>query len=258
MAKESYTEGPDQNRADSSPVLVPPSKEMVDLPKDMGNMASEPTNKVFSILDLAPLTQVHDKVYRCIGYGLERRQCGETPEQDAQWEMPLGPYMNVDLMLMTCKTMREWSDYDNFALLFQHQNSDECGVRVTLQHSIRDRVVTGFWRPKYFCTRTGLCYPGSCDHYTQGVAPNLDAAALRERIECQWLNENRSPLDGQRHCALIHTNTYPGRDTDSSFPARRQQKKLLKKRMAYLRKFITFDQLVLPVLVENRLTPVLL
>ena len=49
--------------------------------------------------------------------------------------------------------MRDWSDYDSFALLFQHQNSDECDLRVTLQHPIRERVRTGVWIPKYFCTK---------------------------------------------------------------------------------------------------------
>ena len=238
MAKESYTEGPDQNRADSSPVLVPPSKGVVDFPKDMGNMASEPTNKVFSILDLAPLAHVHDRVYRNIGYGLERRQCEETPGQGARWEMPLGPFMKVDILLMTCKTMREWSDYDSFALLFQYQNSDECDLRVTLQHPIRDRVVTGVWRPKYFCTKTGICYPGFGDYDTNSVAPECYSAALRERIECQWLNENRP-----QH---IHTHD-PGENTDPSFLTRRQRKKLLKKRMAYLWKVMAQCQLAGPV-----------
>ena len=157
MAKESYTKWPDQDCADSSPVLVPPSEGQVELPGNRRSMASEPTrvevdvsagdqgkgvsytedlpplhtNKVFSILDLTGLMIVHDLLFRYIGYGIEEHKCNEIIGQDACWKMTLGPYQMVDIPLMTCRTMQEWSRWISYVQFCQRK-----GCKAALRYPV--------------------------------------------------------------------------------------------------------------------------
>ena len=140
MSKRSYTKWPDQNCADTSPFLVPPSEGQVKLPGNRRSMASEPTcvevdvsaggqgkpllytedlpplhaNKVFGILDLTGIMIVHDLLFHCIGYGIAEHKCDEISGQDAFWKMTLGPYLMVDIPLMTWPCMNGVAGFHMF------------------------------------------------------------------------------------------------------------------------------------------------
>ena len=205
MSKRSYTKWPDQNCADTSPFLVPPSEGQVKLPGNRRSMASEPTcvevdvsaggqgkpllytedlpplhaNKVFGILDLTGIMIVHDLLFHCIGYGIAEHKCDEISGQDAFWKMTLGPYLMVDIPLMTCRAMHEWSRWISYVQFCQRK-----GCKTALRYPVSRKR-----RKRYRVIKKPKDWPNE-------EILDMLGANLVDRSE-GVVRDNHTPYDGQ-------------------------------------------------------------